>query len=119
MSCLVLKDIATSIACENIRFSSLFAAGNVSRGGNVPSGEERGEMDVSAGYDISGIVTTSILSFFLVLRVTRMTTRLTKVESMENFKKAFAKFAFVRPHPLLEFVWHKGRIFELSWATVD
>ena len=119
MSCLVLKDIATSIASENIRFSSLFAAGNVSRGGNVPSGEERGEMDVSAGYDISGIVTTSILSFFLVLRVTRMTTRLTKVESMENFKKAFAKIAFVRLHPLLEFVWHKGRIFELSWATVD
>ena len=119
MSCLVLKDIPTSIACENIRFSSLFAAGNVSRGGNVPSGEERGETDVFAGYDISGIVTTSILSFFLVLRFTRVTTRLTKVESMENFKKAFAKIAFVRTHPLLEFVWHKGRIFELSWATVD
>ena len=56
---------------------------------------------------------------FLVLRFTRVTTRLTKVESMENFKKAFAKIAFVRPHPLLEFVWHKGRIYELSWATVD
>ena len=27
-----------------------FAAGNVSRGGNVPSGEERGETDVFAGY---------------------------------------------------------------------
>ena len=36
------------IACENIRFSSLFAAGDVSRG-NVPSGEERGETDVFAG----------------------------------------------------------------------
>ena len=36
------------LACENIRFSSLFAAGDVSR--NVPSGEERGEMDVFAGY---------------------------------------------------------------------
>ena len=44
---------------------------------------------------------------------------MTKVESMENFKKAFAKDAFVRTHPLLEFMWHKGRIFELSWATVD
>ena len=33
-----------SVACENIRFSSLFAAGDVSRGG-----EERGEMDVFAG----------------------------------------------------------------------
>ena len=76
-------------------------------------------MDVFAGYDISGIVTTSILSFFLVLRVTRVTTPLKKVESMENFKKAFAKIAFVRTHPFLLFVWHKGRIFELSWATVD
>ena len=42
------------IACENIRFSSLFAAGDVSRGGgssarNVPSDEERGETDVFAG----------------------------------------------------------------------
>ena len=36
------------LACENIRFSSLFAAGDVSR--NVPSGEERGETDVLAGY---------------------------------------------------------------------
>ena len=40
-------------ACENIRFSSLFAAGDVSRGGfsarNVPTGEERGETDVFAG----------------------------------------------------------------------
>ena len=62
------------LACENIRLSSLFAAGDVSRGGasathtddlksvrnpvrsadwsarNVPSGEERGETDVIAGY---------------------------------------------------------------------
>ena len=40
------------IACENIRFSSLFAAGDVSRGSsvrNVPSDEERGETDVFAG----------------------------------------------------------------------
>ena len=35
------------IACENIRFFSLFAAGDVSR--NVPIGEERGETDVFAG----------------------------------------------------------------------
>ena len=33
-----------SVACENIRFSSLFAAGDVSRGG-----DKRGEMDVFAG----------------------------------------------------------------------
>ena len=33
-----------SVACENIRLSSLFAAGDVSRGG-----EERGETDVFAG----------------------------------------------------------------------
>ena len=33
------------LACENIRFSSLFAAGDE----NVPSGEERGETDVFAG----------------------------------------------------------------------
>ena len=41
------------VACENIRFSSLFVAGDVSRGGssarNVPSGEEREETDVFAG----------------------------------------------------------------------
>ena len=35
------------LACENIRFSSLVAAGDVSR--NVPNGEERGETDVFAG----------------------------------------------------------------------
>ena len=37
------------VACDNIRFYSLFAAGDVSRGGNVPSGEERRETDVFAG----------------------------------------------------------------------
>ena len=40
------------LACENIRFSSFFAAGDVSRGGNarnVPIDEERGETDVFAG----------------------------------------------------------------------
>ena len=37
------------VACESIRFSSLFAAGDVSRGGNVPSGEKRGETDIFAG----------------------------------------------------------------------
>ena len=36
------------LACENIRFSSLFVARDVSR--NVPSDEERGETDVFAGY---------------------------------------------------------------------
>ena len=35
-----------SLACENIRFSSLFVAGDVSR-------EERGETDVFAGYEIT------------------------------------------------------------------
>ena len=35
--------VKLSLACENIRFSSLFAAGD------VPSGEERGETDVFAG----------------------------------------------------------------------
>ena len=40
------------LACENIRFPSLFAARDVSRSSarNVPSGEERGETDVLAGY---------------------------------------------------------------------
>ena len=37
------------VACENIRFSTLFAAGDVSPARNVPSGEERGETDVFAG----------------------------------------------------------------------
>ena len=35
------------LACENIRFSSLFVAEDVSR---VLSDEERGETDVFAGY---------------------------------------------------------------------
>ena len=44
-----------NLACENIRFSSLFAARDVSReerrssARNVHSGEERGETDVFAG----------------------------------------------------------------------
>ena len=38
----------THLACENIRFSSLFAAGDVSAR-NVPSDKERGETDVFAG----------------------------------------------------------------------
>ena len=41
-----------TLACENIRFSSLFVAGDVSCGSsarNVPSSEERGETDVFAG----------------------------------------------------------------------
>ena len=40
----------TKLACENIGFSALFAAGDVSSARNVPSGEERGETDVVAGY---------------------------------------------------------------------
>ena len=39
------------VACENIRFSSLFAAKDVSR--NVLSDEEGGETDVFAGYQMS------------------------------------------------------------------
>ena len=40
-----------NIACENIGFSSILAAGDGLRGGtpNVPSGGERGETDVFAG----------------------------------------------------------------------
>ena len=46
----MLANARKDLACENIRFSSLFVAGDVSRGGkNVPSGEERGETDVFAG----------------------------------------------------------------------
>ena len=37
------------LACENIRFSSLFAIEDVSSSRNIPSGEERGETDVFAG----------------------------------------------------------------------
>ena len=44
---LTARLIYKTIACENIHFSSLFTAGDVSR--NVPSGEERGETDVFAG----------------------------------------------------------------------
>ena len=37
----------TYLACQNIRFFSLFAAAR-----NVPSGEEQGETDIFAGYKI-------------------------------------------------------------------
>ena len=48
-SCRIL--VGHDVACENIRFSSLIAAGDVWRSceRNVPSGEERGETDVFAG----------------------------------------------------------------------
>ena len=39
----------SKLACENIRFFSLLAAGDVPRG-HFTSGEERGETDVFAGY---------------------------------------------------------------------
>ena len=40
-----------SLACENIRFSVLFASSQLRRfARNVPSGEERGETDLFAGY---------------------------------------------------------------------
>ena len=42
------KGTVYKLACENIRFSSLLAAGDVPR--KVPSGEERGETDVFEGY---------------------------------------------------------------------
>ena len=42
-------DLVAIVACENIRFSVLFTAGT-SRARNVPSGEERGETNVFAGY---------------------------------------------------------------------
>ena len=39
------------LACENIRFSVLFASSQLRRFvRNVPSGEERGETDLFAGY---------------------------------------------------------------------
>ena len=40
---------SSKLACENIRFFSLLAAGDFSRG-RFTSGEERGETDVLAGY---------------------------------------------------------------------
>ena len=43
-------NMADLLACESIRFSSLFAAGDISRGGNIPSGEELGETDAFGGY---------------------------------------------------------------------
>ena len=49
------------IACENSRFSSLFAAGDVSR--NALSGEERGEMTVSQ----ANIMMTDLLCFCVVM----------------------------------------------------
>ena len=44
------RHLVIYLACKNIRFSSLLVVGDVR---NVPSGEERGETDVSAGYHLS------------------------------------------------------------------
>ena len=46
-------EVAVRLACENIRFSSLFVAEDVSAR-NVLSDEERGETDVFAGYCKAG-----------------------------------------------------------------
>ena len=48
------------LACENIRFPSLFAAGDVTRE-TSPAGEERGETDVFAGYLVSAVEFNSVL----------------------------------------------------------
>ena len=42
---MILGVLSVQVACENIRFSSLFADGDVSR-------EERGETDVFVGYSL-------------------------------------------------------------------
>ena len=65
--------IIARLACENIRFSSLFVAEDVSlsrrpsSARNVPSDEERGETDVFAGY------CPSFLFFLLSSQLSRLT----------------------------------------------
>ena len=39
------KDLTETIACENIRFSSLFAAGDVSRGGTSATQRQKFHTD--------------------------------------------------------------------------
>ena len=60
------------LARENIRFSSLFVAGDVSRGGssarNVRIDEERGETDVFAGYFPLGRLSHVLWSFDINLK---------------------------------------------------
>ena len=57
------------LACENIRFSSLFVAEDVARGGrNVLSDEERGETDVFAGY----VTVSEDIFNLLVVRARRL-----------------------------------------------
>ena len=48
--------VLCSLACENIRFSSLFDSPPFLLTQNVTSGEERGEADVFAGYVLTGTV---------------------------------------------------------------
>ena len=50
--------VLSTLARENIRFSSLFVAVDVLR--NVPSGEERGETDVFAGYINTVVIQRSL-----------------------------------------------------------
>ena len=45
----LMYHVRTSLACENIRFSLLFAAGEVSRGKKSEAESDRGETDVFAG----------------------------------------------------------------------
>ena len=68
-SALVIISLPTTtfhLSCENIRFSSLLVAGDVSRGGKtrLPSGEERGETDVFAGYISLYVYLTSVTSLY-------------------------------------------------------
>ena len=48
--------MVSPLACENIRFSTLFATRN------VPGGEERGETDVFAGY----VLVQISINFFII-----------------------------------------------------
>ena len=56
-----LPNTARFLACENVRFSSLFAADGRFLHAKRPSGEERGETDVSAGYEILFVEAKKVL----------------------------------------------------------
>ena len=83
--CHNLRSGSIFVACENIRFSSLFAAGDVSRG---PSGEERGETDVFAGY------------YF------RFALKITLRRAWRNEKRAWCKPSTKRLPPTFLTDWH-------------
>ena len=69
---LILRTFTRTIACENIRFSSLFSAGDVSRGGTSPTQRQKFHTDdvnqcLKKKYGSHGVPNTNLFNFSFLL----------------------------------------------------